>query len=191
MSTLFLGDLSVAEGAEGADGDREGDPEQGKGETDLPEQVEREMRIIPYAKPEFEIDKTAADELDRRNDTAAERGAQDEWLVLHGAVEMKNRGQANTAAERHAPMGMSAAEDLERIVCRAACGEQAELSQGDTDRFGKGVRFFGNRSVHRRPFVLSFFSVVSVFAEKVPINRKKEANFGGIFSYPLVKLHKI
>ena len=142
------------------------------------------MRIIPYAKPEFEIDKTAADELNRRNDTAAERGAQDEWLVLHGTVEMKNRAQANTAAERHAPMGMSAAEDLERIVCRAPCGEQAELAQEDTDRFGKGVCFFGNRSIHGRPFVLSFFGSFSICRKSADQSKKRGKLWGNFFLPP-------
>lgn len=74
------------------------------------------MRIIPYAKVEGQVHKTPADELDCRDDPAAERGTQKEWLVLHRAVEVEDGNKANTAAERHAPMRMSAAEDFERIV---------------------------------------------------------------------------
>ena len=116
-------DVFIQKGADGADGDREGDPEQGKGETDLPEQMERKMGIIPYAKPEFQIDKTSADKLDCRNDPTAERGTQDERLVLHCAVEVKDGGKANAAAECHTPMRVSAAEDFERIVSCAPCRE--------------------------------------------------------------------
>ena len=145
------------------------------------------MGIIPDAKPEFEIDKTAADELDCRNDAAAEGGAQNEWLVLHGTVEMKNCGQANTSAERHTPMRITSEENLERIVCRAPCCEQAELAQGNTDGLGKRILFFGNRSVHKIPFMSSLFDSFSIYRKKDG-KPKKRGNVWGNFFLPPCKI---
>ena len=129
----------------------------------MPEEIQGEVGVIPDVQVKGQVHEAAADKLHGGNDGSACGGAEEDMLLIPSAIDMIDGIKANPPADRHRPMGVTAAEELQGIVGSPAYGEACKLAEG-ADGFAD--RHFLRLRIHKNSFQGGFRFSIHRMGEK-------------------------
>ena len=96
-------------------------PDERKFKTDLPQQMESGIGIIPYVQMQDAVDEKPDEKLRRDHEGGAEQTSEQKRGACHFSVDKANSRKADAARYDHGNMRISTPKDLEQAVSDAAC----------------------------------------------------------------------
>ena len=95
-------------------------PEQGIERTDLPQNIQRHIGIVPNVPAQVQIDDASRREFRRRDGERTENTADEQGKPSAVYVQSVQDEKAYPARYRHAPVGVAAPENFQHAVQRTA-----------------------------------------------------------------------
>ena len=95
-------------------------PDERKFKADLPQQIESDVGIIPYAQVQNAIDENTDEKFRRCHKGGADQASKKKRRAFHFSIDEADDCEAYAACQDHGNMGISPPEDLEHTVSDAA-----------------------------------------------------------------------
>ena len=148
------------EGTKQIGGNTEKEPYECEWETDLTEQIERQIGIIPHIPAKDEIDSHTAPEFYDSDKNGTEHPSDDPWCMVADSIDEIDPCKAEAAAKKHAEMRITAPHDLNCKIEYTSDGkEKKSTRKTEKERDGKRTNFGRTEKgcLHREYTSLSVF----------------------------------